>query len=116
MKHIIVYGSLKKDKFNYGRFSGQKFLKPVDLKGFDLFDLGAYPTVCRGHGQIKAELHEVSDETADYIGQMESGAGFFEESVSVELHGRKIHASIYTWPKYKINEYGCPKIESGDWQ
>lgn len=114
MKHILVFGSLRqksKRGYNFNRFGGQAFVKPVTLEGYEMYDLGAYPTICEGNGTIQCELHTVEDAPFKNIQRMEAGAGYAEKTVMVD----GIEATIFVWDKAKIQRYGIPRVESGDW-
>jgi gamma-glutamylcyclotransferase (GGCT)/AIG2-like uncharacterized protein YtfP len=112
MKHILVFGSLRqhsKRGYNFDRFSGQKFIRNIELDGFEMYDLGSFPAICRGQGKIKAELHSVEDVAAERIERMEIGAGY--KSIPIDIDN--IKASIYIMDKERLQGY--PKVESGDW-
>ena len=114
MKHVLVFGSLRqksKRGYNFNRFGGQAYVKDVTLNGFEMYDLGAYPTICEGNGQIKCELHTVEDAPFERIQRMEAGAGYTEKTIQVD----GVQASIFVWDKKTIERYGVPRVESGDW-
>lgn len=86
MKLLLVYGSLRAHSqrgYNFDRFGKgtQKFIRFVEVPGYDLYDLGAYPCITPGDGNLKAELHEVDDTAAAYITRMEQGAGYYSTTV-----------------------------------
>jgi gamma-glutamylcyclotransferase (GGCT)/AIG2-like uncharacterized protein YtfP len=114
MKHILVFGSLRKHSkrgYNHNRCGEQQFIKQIKLQGFELYDLGDYPTICEGNGEITAELHGVDETTFARIGRMESGAGYQEKIVNID----GVDATIYVWNKAQIEKYKLPRIENGDW-
>lgn len=116
MKYILVFGSLRlnsKRGYNFNRFRGQEYIKDIELKGYEMYSLTNYPAICEGKNNIKCELHSVEDNSAKMIERMELGAGYSPKTVTVDLNGEKVDATIYTWPKERLKQY--PKVESGNW-
>lgn len=114
MHHILVYGSLRKHSergYNFNRFQGQEFIKKVTLDGYELYDLGPYPALTEGNGKVVFELHSIEDDSFKCIQYMEQGAGYTEKKVNVD----GIEASIFVWPKRRIEACKAPRVESGDW-
>ncbi len=121
-KYLLVFGSLRKTSkrgYNFDRFGKgtQTFITKFELDGYDMYSLSSYPAICPGKGKIVVELHEVQDEAADLIEDMEVGAGYAGVQVKLgEKHGiiPGETATIYTWPKERLEGY-YPKVKSGDW-
>lgn len=116
MKHLLVFGSLRQNSkrgYNFNRFGGQEYIKDIELNGFEMYNLGSYPAICEGEGKIKCELHSVKEEAANYIERMEIGAGYTGKTIKTELNGQIVDATIYTWPKSRLQKYN--RIESGNW-
>ncbi len=120
MKFMLFFGSLRKNSkrgYNYNSFGKdtQKYLQDYHLDGFEMYGVagGAFPAVCEGNGQIKTELHLVSDEAAYCIENMELGAGYTPKKVSVCYNDEKIDATMYVWPKERL--IGKTLVKSGDW-
>jgi len=116
MPKMLVFGSLRKNSsrgYNYDRFGegSQKYIKDVELDGFEMYDLGAYPTIVEGIGKIKTELHEVTDYAFTRIKSMEAGAGYSEKTITLNDET----ATIFYMPKEQLSHYNAPKVESGDW-
>jgi gamma-glutamylcyclotransferase (GGCT)/AIG2-like uncharacterized protein YtfP len=114
MKHILVFGSLRKNSkrgYNFDRCGKQVFIKQIKLQGFELYDWGAFPTVCEGIGEITAELHSVDETTFARIERMELGAGYQERLINID----GIDATIFVWAKKDIIKLKLDKVESGDW-
>jgi gamma-glutamylcyclotransferase (GGCT)/AIG2-like uncharacterized protein YtfP len=110
MKLALFYGSLKKREFNFDRFGAgtQKFIKTVELDGYDLYDLKYYPGLTKGKGRVTFELHEVDDRAFDSISRMEAGAGYSLGEEKVD--GKEAAVFFY---EGDLSEY--KKIESGNW-
>lgn len=120
-KYMLFFGSLRKNSkrgYNFDRFGtgSQKYLGDYSLEGFEMYDVGAYPTICEGDGNIKVELHEVTDYAAQRIEMMEQGAGYTSKTMQVQHGGKLVEAVIYFWNKDKIEARGLKRFESGDWQ
>lgn len=114
---LLVFGSLRKNSkrgFNFNRFGGQEYVKDVVLNGFDMYDLGPYPAICEGKGQIKCEMHNVSDTAFAMIRMMERGAGYSEKVI--EIDGEK--ATIFTMTPESMEMYGIKgkPMKVGDWR
>lgn len=113
--NCLFYGTLRKngsrDKtYNFNRFGGQKLIKEVKIKGFNLYNLGYYPCAVEGDGEITCELHEVeSQKSFSYLRNMELSAGYKEKEVSVD----GVNACIFVMENLDKNRYS--KIIDGDW-
>lgn len=110
MRHLLVFGSLRQNSkrgYNFQRFGGQTYLKDVELDGFEMVNLGAYPAIYKGNGKIKCELHAVEDKSFEYIKRMELGAGYQEQVL------KEYNASIFLMDKEQLENY--PRVKSGDW-
>ena len=112
--YMLSFGSLRqhsKRGYNFQRFGGQEYIETIVLDGYEMFDLGSYPTVCVGNGLITCELHSVSDDAWKRICSMEKGAGYQEKIVKVG----DIDATIFVWDKAEIERYNLPKVANGNW-
>ncbi len=120
-KHALFFGSLRATStkgYNFDRFgkNTQKHIKTFRLKGYDMYSLGAYPTITPSDGEITVELQEVDDKAMSYISRMEAGAGYKEIVIPVEHEGKTIEAIMYYWPNEQIVGRNLQKVESGDWE
>jgi gamma-glutamylcyclotransferase (GGCT)/AIG2-like uncharacterized protein YtfP len=120
MKHILVYGSLRKlakRNFNFGRFGVQEFISDAWISGYELHSLGSYPAVCKNPGCVKCELHTVDDETEAAITRMEKGAGYEVHEIEVFNYKLKemVKAKLYAWPSAPLLAHTRGKVTSGDW-
>jgi gamma-glutamylcyclotransferase (GGCT)/AIG2-like uncharacterized protein YtfP len=109
MKHIAAYGTLRVGHFNFSRFSLTPIKQNVEIKGFDLYDLGPYPCVVENpDGQITVDILQCSEHTLQGIRRMEVGAGY--EYKKINIGG--IECEIYFFnniPKH------ANKIENGNY-
>lgn len=115
MKKCLFYGSLRKNgprekTYNFNRFGGQTYVKTLKIKGFDLYNLGSFPCITEGNGEITCELHNVENESARQIFWMEAGAGY--KSKEIKIDGE--NAIIFYYPE-KPQGKDQKLIQSGDW-
>lgn len=111
---LAVYGSLRPGKYNYKRFSS---LSPRDsnitLKGYKMFDLGAYPAVIRTNNildTIVCDVIAADDMDAKSIDSMEYGAGYHKEEVNI--NGKTCALYVHKDSSYIKNHV---RVLSGDW-
>ena len=113
-KKVAVYGSLRKGEYNYERFvdyfkGGLEYLRTTVVRGYDLYDLGAYPGI-RVSSDLSKELvvdiMECSDDCFKHIEAMEHGAGY--NSVSITVGADECTIYVYNYPATNL-------VESGDW-
>ena len=83
---VFVYGTLLKGRSNYARF-----LAPADpvmrgeIKGFEMYDLGAFPGVVKGNGTVKGEVYRVTKAELERIDRLEGeGSLYVKELVTVK--------------------------------
>lgn len=122
-KRIFVYGSLRKGLYNYGRCGKMTFVCNASLKGYGLFDLGAYPAIVKHHKgkhQVIGEVYDVDETTFRRLNGMEIGAGYGQIEGEVELSTGKMIPAIF-WDmelKQLTRYYGEKKdrlVAHGDW-
>jgi len=119
MNKLLIFGTLRRGQYNFNRFKfygEQKYIETIRLSGFDLYDLGHYPTVVKGEGEVTFEIHSVCDKILEIITDMEIGAGYKPIKIKVG----DSDCTLYTMEKEYIDEgvvrgRPFPKIESGDW-
>jgi len=117
---FFVYGTLKiggrfAEMFNKKR----EFSKRATLKGFNLYNLGAYPAIIEGEGEVKGELHSYSDpknikNKFDYIEgyrpENEKYSHYLRRKVKVTLeNGEEKEAYVYIFNGKIPDE--CEKID-----
>jgi|ERR1017187_4261047 gamma-glutamylcyclotransferase (GGCT)/AIG2-like uncharacterized protein YtfP len=112
MKRIVVYGSYKKNSRRGWRYKGkdkQIYLRDILLTDFEMYDMGGYPAICEGDGNVKCEIHMVSDEIFTEI-KSERLLNRFDEAV-MEIDG--IDCVFFTKEKKDMGSY--PRVLDGDW-
>ncbi len=115
--YILVYGSLRKGAYNFDYFSRNyniKYVETLELKGYDLYSLGAYPGINEGKGTVVFDLLKVNTSARYAIDDMEHSAGYFSTSkvITSKLLDTSVGVVFYL---YKENLSTLEKIESGDW-
>ena len=113
MKKIIVYGSLRKDEYNFKSFQrvyGEdniKYIETTIVDGFKLYSLGSYPGIKQADlsNKLVVDILEVSDEVWKHI---EKSAGYY--TVYKEIKGDYLPIFIYSDAIYPD-----ALVKSGDW-
>lgn len=103
---IAVYGSLREHEYNHTLLKQQTKLSTERVKGFLMYDLGPFPAVVKGDGEITVELYSVTLPTFERIHSMEVGAGYQIEYIETS----KGRAMMYIFESILP-----PLVESGDW-
>lgn len=79
MKTIVVYGSLKKGKYNHTILKDQVFVGNTTVIG-TLYSVSTYPALLdEGDNEYPAEIYQVDDEIYQWVHDMEIGAGYVEK-------------------------------------
>jgi gamma-glutamylcyclotransferase (GGCT)/AIG2-like uncharacterized protein YtfP len=108
---IAVYGSLKKGRYNYERFSEYypiKFVGEDILHGYKLYDLGDYPGAIEGDGPLYVHILEVDSDCFRQLDRMEKFAGYIQKEVATS------HGCAILW-LYNEGIMGCQQITSGNY-
>lgn len=111
--YILVYGSLRKGEYNFNSFKSLfgdefKYVKTMQINGYDLFSLGAYPAIKEGKGDLIVDLINCSDECKNSIDRMELGAGYTRHIIEID---KNITATLYVY----LGNPSTERIVSGDW-
>lgn len=119
MERMFFYGSLRSGFYNNERMlrwgTVRKLSKePEAIAGWDLFDLGSYPTaIVHGgphglHRLLWGEVWELDQNAAKMVETMEQGAGYYLEVVNTSFGPASI------WVMEGPPMFGH-RIASGDW-
>jgi len=120
MKEITIpvkmafYGTLRKGfDFHEQIKANLKFIGLSELKGYSMYDLGAYPCLIytsEPSEKVLVELYEVlTEQTWNMIDDIERAAGYHLEEIYIQ--GERF--GIYLFKEIK---FGTLKVISGDWK
>lgn len=96
-KTIVVYGSLKRGKYNHPLLDGSEYLGETTVTG-TMYLVSSYPAlVDEGDNVYPAEVYSVSDNVYDSIEGMELGAGYKKMTATIKGEDGQIidDATIY---------------------
>ena len=106
---IIVYGSLRRKQGNSHWMTNAQWLGDCQLAGFELYDLGHYPAVVPGDGEIHCEVYRISSSILTELDALKrDGHEYQRELIPTPLGS----AWIYL---YKHPVAGLTRFASGDW-
>lgn len=112
---VAVYGSLRKGFGNHRLLEGCKQLGNHWVPGFEMFSLGAFPGIRKGHSHIFTEVYEVDDDTLKRLDLLEGYRGVEEMNFynRIEVDTPYGDAKMYTLEgaQYQDN----PVVEGGNW-
>lgn len=108
--YIFVYGTLMRGQCNHERFLKDKdFIADGRIDGFKNYDLGSYPGIVFGSGQVAGELYSVDDETLESLDELEcEGDLYLRKRTEVFTSGReKLESFVYV---YNRSVEGCEEV------
>ena len=108
--YIFVYGTLMTDQPNHDAFlKGSCKIADGWIDGYDMYDLGSFPGIKEGEGQVFGEVYSVTDEELEQIDCLE-GEGFLYLRIPVTVNTdeeKSIQAVAYV---YNRSTDDCPKL------
>ncbi len=112
--YVFVYGTLKRGFSLHKYLAEAKFLGEAKLSGYEMYDLGWYPGIKSGKGEIYGEVYEVEPGTLAVLDEIEDEGEEYERCLlPVQLKdGQIIDAFVYI---YRGDVSGCPVVKSGCW-
>jgi gamma-glutamylaminecyclotransferase len=113
MQHrVFVYGTLLRGEVNHYRLEGAELLGACRTDPcFRMFNLGAYPGVCRGGATaLEGEVYRVGAAGLRYLDRLEEYPRLYDRQLIPTAFGR---AWIYL---YRGDRSGRPVIQGGDWR
>lgn len=108
--YVFVYGTLMKGQSNHDAYLNEKqFVGEGVIDGYEMYDLGYYPGIIHGKGQVYGEVYCVNHDTVKELDQLEGeGDLYLKKAVIVTLgNGEKLHSIVYVYNRSVSN---CPKI------
>ncbi|MBW7982804.1 gamma-glutamylcyclotransferase family protein [Enterobacillus tribolii] len=106
---IIVYGSLRRKQGNSHWMTNAQWLGDHVLEGYEMYDLGHYPAVIQGDGEIYCEVYRIDSTILSELDELKSNSRFYKRELISTPYGS---AWIYLY-LYPVEGY--PRIASGDW-
>ena len=120
MTYLFIYGTLMPGLRLEAEMHGAHFMGPAQVLG-QLFDLGRYPGLLHGDGQVTGEVYEVDDAQLARLDGVEgvvpgdrTESHYWREVVKVvsgPLQGQPVHTYVYNRPVD-----GCTPIAHGDYR
>ena len=111
---IFVYGTLMKDyDLHHVLARGARFVERGKVRG-RLLDLGAYPGMVTGVGQVKGEVYRLEDPELLPILDAEEGYNFERSRVVATLASGR-HAKVWVF-RYRGPRDGAVPILDGDYR
>jgi gamma-glutamylcyclotransferase (GGCT)/AIG2-like uncharacterized protein YtfP len=115
-KKYAFYGSLRKGMYNYHALAqGLTYEKTVEVSGYKLFSLGAYPFAIKTNDEsdkLVIDLFTITnDRTENSIHRMELGAGYIYDEVDVD----GVSYGIYLFPNRLRDYESYTQVKGGDW-
>jgi gamma-glutamylcyclotransferase (GGCT)/AIG2-like uncharacterized protein YtfP len=121
MKHaIFIYGTLLPGLRLEAEMHGARFVGPAHIAG-RLIDVGLYPGLLQGDGQVTGEVYEVDEAQLARLDMVEgvvpgnrAASQYWREGVTVvggPLQGQQVQTYVYNQPVD-----GCTPIAHGDYR
>jgi len=106
---VFVYGTLRRGQGNYKRLlTSSEWLGEHVVSGWDMYDLGAFPAVVRGHGDVTGDVFRVTPDTFARLDMLEGYPRFYDRELIETPAGA---AWVYCHNDIPSNR----PIPSGDW-
>jgi gamma-glutamylcyclotransferase (GGCT)/AIG2-like uncharacterized protein YtfP len=115
MVRIFVYGTLRKGECRNYLLEDYRFLGYAKAKGFLLYNIGAFPGMIEGGGEVVGEVYEIHESLLEKLDLVEGVPDLFcRELIEVTLeNGQTISAYAYIYNRKIDNKLLIP---SGDWK
>ena len=120
MAHLFIYGTLMPGLRLEAQMHGAQFLGPAQVPG-RLVDVGRYPGLLQGDGQVTGEVYEVDDAHLARLDGVEgvvpgdrAASQYWRENVTVlsgPLQGQLVQTYVFNRPVE-----GCTPIPHGDYR
>ena len=121
MQHtLFIYGTLMPGLRLEAEMHGARFVGPAHIAG-RLIDVGRYPGLLQGDGQVTGEVYEVDDAHLARLDEVEgvvpgdrNASQYWREEVTVlsgPLQGQQVQTYVYNCPVD-----GCKPIPHGDYR
>lgn len=97
---IFVYGTLKTGYGNHRLLLDSNYMGEGKIIGYDLYDLGSFPGIIGGTGEVLGEIYEIDQYTLKKVDMLEA-EGFLYSRVPVEVFQNEkiIKADAYVFKR-----------------
>ena len=107
---IFVYGTLMTDQPNHDTFlGGSRKIADGWIDGYEMYDLGSYPGMKEGGGQVYGEVYTVTDEVLEKIDWLE-GEGSLYLRIPVTVHTSEENSFQADAYVYNRSVEGCARL------
>ena len=106
---IIVYGSLRRKQGNSHWMTNAQWLGDHVLEGYQIYDLGYYPAVVIGEGNVYCEVYRIDSAILAELDELKKNDVDYKRELISTPYGP---AWMYL---YLHSTEGLKRIESGDW-
>ncbi len=106
---VIVYGSLRRKQGNSHWMTNAMWLGDHVLHGYALYNLGHYPAVVPGEGEVYCEVYRITASILAELDELKSNTRDYKRELIQTPYGS---AWIYLY-KYPTDD--LPRIDCGDW-
>ena len=113
---IFVYGSLMRGFHNHHILNSSKLIGEATTSAgrFRMINLGSFPALVKGDGNVKGEVYEVNPATLGRLDRLEGAPSFYHrESINVEVSGQVVAAQAYVLSRA---DDGREIVPNGDWR
>jgi gamma-glutamylcyclotransferase (GGCT)/AIG2-like uncharacterized protein YtfP len=110
MYHVFVYGAAR-PFYNVWKVKYYSHT-PATLGGYEMYVVGAYPTIIRGRGVVVGDLVRVDGKGLEVLDEFEGWVGE-RVVVSVTVGGEVLEALTYVTSTKNLGK--VVKVPTGDW-
>ena len=98
-RKVFVYGTLMNGEVNHYYLQNSTFIGHAVLKGYDMYNVGAYPAIISGNNLIIGEIYQVPIEDMDSIDMLEGeGTLYLKKCETItDVEGKSTFALVYVY-------------------
>ena len=119
MEYVFVYGTLMKNERNHHLINDDDFVDAAKLENYYMFNLGTYPGISKGEGNILGEVYSVDEITLKRLDYLEDEGTLYKKvKVNVILSNNTVisaYAYVYILNKienkFNYNVYKWKEIK-----